>query len=113
MLFFKDVKADFMDSPDFRVFYGRECHICAHTMALVSRLTEMGAGADALLRELDISPEVFRDLAEGDCCDPEIVDRLVRALGMDRAFLNQCPGRQVRSKSALSDEKGGQRDGRP
>lgn len=109
MRFFRDVKDEYLEDLGFRAFYEQECHICSNTMALVSRVGQMAADGDALLDRLGISPETFRDLAEGDHCEPETAVRLAKALGMNRpGMFDNCPRRKA---AGMNQE--GRINGRP
>lgn len=112
MLFFKDIKAELLDEPKFRAFYEAECHVCITTMALVSRLEEMGDEAGPLLDRLGIPLASFRALADGEYCDPEEVERLTHALGMDRPGLFESCPRSARNIDGVICKKEGRGNGR-
>lgn len=97
MLFFKDLREEFMEDPDFRERYEQECHICLNTMSLVSCIEQMEDKGQALLKRLRISETAYQDLARGDRCNPEEVSRLAAALKMDSpGMFDKCPRRRNR-----------------
>ena len=107
MLFFEDVKAEMLEDEEFRTFYARECHICATTMGLVSKIETMGPEGTALLERLGISGAAFSALAQGDCCRPEEVARMADALGMGRPdFLDTCPRASGNATGGTMREEG-------
>lgn len=92
MLFFKEIMAEKLKEPGFKRFFDQECHICPTTLKIVSEVFEIGSALDAILGELEISQKEFSDLSSAENCDPLVVMKLCRYLGLDSIELSQnCP----------------------
>lgn len=103
MLFFKDIKEDKLADPEFKSVYDRECHICGTTMDVVGACLSKGEGLAELLASLDIDAQAFRDLRDGEFCDPRLVEKLYRHLGIEGTWsLDNCP------RAACVPDKGGE-----
>tara|TARA_B100000614_G_scaffold33693_1_gene26233 strand:+ start:3160 stop:3489 length:330 start_codon:yes stop_codon:yes gene_type:complete len=105
LLFFKDIKQEKLDDPDFRDYYHRECHICDTTMSVVGRFLKMGDRLPEVLKALDIPVEAFDALKDGDHCDPHMVARLCDRVGMDgRRVLGQCPRAAETGRNQMTEK---------
>lgn len=112
MLSFKDLKAEKLSDPEFKEYYESECHICGITMAIVSRILDMGDGAKVFLERLGISRDQFNALAEGDRCDPDMVRSLEQSLGMGKPETEHICPRRSTGDNVLDRTKEGSGNGR-
>jgi hypothetical protein len=76
------LRRDLFQDPAFEELYHRECHVCAHTLAIFGRLHDLGRTPEALAAELGLDPAQVRALADADRCDPRQVIRMCRHLGL-------------------------------
>lgn len=108
MLFFKEVMEEKLKEPGFKRFFDQECHICPTTLKINSEFAEIGLVRDFILEELKISQKEFNDLYWAENCDPRVVMKLCRYLGLDFIGLSRsCPKVDLIDSSLLKayDEK--------
>jgi hypothetical protein len=86
---FKDLLAEKLDDEGFRRFYECECHVCCTTMRIIAKLYQDGISAEAVAAELGVEVAGLHDLETADYCDPALVRRLCRHLGLSEP--ESCP----------------------
>lgn len=92
MLFFKDLLKEKLSDHSFNKFFNRECHICATTMAIVSRLDQDAGLRSQVLSAVNMSREAYERLVTGDECNPPTTIALCRELGMEPSDMEtSCP----------------------
>ena len=92
MLFFREIMEEKLKDPGFKKIFDHECHICPTTLKIVSEFAEIGSVLDSILGELEISKKEFNDLYWAENCDPLVVMKLCRYLGLDFILLSRsCP----------------------
>ncbi|WP_300460287.1 hypothetical protein [Desulfobacula sp.] len=92
MLFFKQIMDEKLGKKDFRDFYEQECHICSITLQVIASLEHKDRSLFDILDTLNISKTAYKDLREGEKCDPEQVNRLCSYLGLQKPGLfKDCP----------------------
>jgi hypothetical protein len=79
---------------DFRRLYDRECHVCRFTMRLFERMQADGQSPAQLAAAAGEDLPAVAALLEAEHCDPELVVRLCRHLGL--APPPACPRRTGR-----------------
>jgi hypothetical protein len=79
---------------DFRQLYARECHVCRHTLDLFGRMQAMGLSPAQLASAAGEDPAAVIALLDAEYCDPELMVRLARHLGV--AAPPDCPRRTHR-----------------
>ncbi len=94
MLFFKDIVEEKFNDPGFQSLYTKECHICSVTMQIVSLLENDLDIKKKTLCLFDISEDAYKDLKEGDQCNPKMVRRICDYLNVcDHSLVKACPRR--------------------
>ena len=71
-----------MDCPDFAALYRKECHICANTVRIFEKMGRMDLSMTALAEALEVETGTIQRLCDGDDCDPGLVARICRHLGL-------------------------------
>lgn len=89
MLFFKEIMEEKLTEPGFKQFFDQECHICPTTLKVISDFAEVGLARDPILGKLEITQKEFNDLYFAENCDPCVVIKLCRYLGMN--FIEWSP----------------------
>ena len=79
---FKDFFACRVDRGPLSELYRTECHICARTVKIFEKLEKQDISLNSLAQALAVDIENLSILKEGDCCDPHLVIRLCRHLGL-------------------------------
>ena len=79
---FRALYKDFVEDPDFKDLYEKECHICSNTMGIFARLFEENITLEFVAEHLNLKIEDLRMLLFGDYCDPRMVIALCRYLDM-------------------------------
>lgn len=79
----------------FRQFYERECHVCRHTVGIFEQMLATGRTPEQLVAETDADLPAIMALLEADRCDPGLVLRLCRHLGIEAP--PDCPRMSCRS----------------
>ncbi|WP_022665596.1 hypothetical protein [Desulfospira joergensenii] len=92
MLFLKQIFDHRMASKEFQQLYQRECHICSTTMKLVSVMEKDRDALPGILNSLDISFQNYENIRQGEDCNPRVVERLCRHLGIgEPGLFKNCP----------------------
>jgi hypothetical protein len=97
---FRDLLNDKLDDEDFRQLYDRECHVCCNTVRIIAKLHQDGITAETLAAELGIEVAGLRDLETADYCDPALVRRLCRHLGLPDP--GPCPRENLPPETELA-----------
>lgn len=79
-----------LTDEDFSRTFASECHICAVTVNIIDKIENSGKDREQILASAGVTPEQYEDLKNADCCVPEIVRKLYRAVSADlpEAFQN-------------------------
>lgn len=78
-----------MKDGAFRALYDAECNVCANTMRIFEKAELDNISLDRLAGEVNAAPEDLEALRDADHCDPHLVIRLCRRLGL--AVPEHCP----------------------
>jgi len=85
---FKSYKAGKLKDAAFHAFFEKECHVCRITMSMIEKLQLSGKKEEAM-SALGISEKAIRDLEDADYCDPALVIKLCKYLGIEPP--TSCP----------------------
>lgn len=78
-----------MQNAEFRAFYETECHVCANTVGIFAKAEADGISLTTLAEMVDTTAASLAGLRDADHCDPQLVIRLCRQLGMQEPQV--CP----------------------
>jgi len=79
---FKALCQEMLEEASFRELFEKECNVCTNTMRIFARLHAENRDGEELARTLGVDPSALRVLAEAEYCDPRLVTRLCRHLGL-------------------------------
>ena len=71
-----------LEDPDFKTLYEAECHVCSNTIQIFAKLFEQNLSLELIGKQLDLDAKDLQLLLDGDYCDPPVVIRLCRHLGL-------------------------------
>ena len=80
---------DKMKDADFKALYEDRCSVCAKTMAIFEKMEASNISLPALSESIDADPEQLYQLRDADHCNPGLVVRLCRQLGLQEP--TSCP----------------------
>lgn len=80
-----------MKDPVFKALYEEECHVCAKTMQIFAKTQQENIALVHLADLMGVTVDRLEALRDADECDPELVVRLCRHLGL--AVPESCPRR--------------------
>jgi len=80
---------ELLEDSDFKNFYEKECHICSNTIRIFATLFEESMSLESLGRQLGLDVVGLRLLLDGDYCDPHVVAKVCRHLGL--RVPDNCP----------------------
>lgn len=66
----------------FKELYDRECNVCKFTVRIFERMAALDIDTAQLAEDLEIRAADLTSLKEADSCDPRMVIRLCRHLGL-------------------------------
>ena len=78
-----------MQNPEFRAFYEAECHVCANTVGIFAKAEVDGISLTVLAEMVDTTAASLAALRDAEHCDPRLVIRLCRQLGLQAP--QACP----------------------
>jgi hypothetical protein len=78
-----------MENSGFKTLYEAECNVCANTMEIFQKAEIEHISMNCLASEVDTDPEKIDALRDADHCDPYLVIRLCRHLGLREP--ENCP----------------------
>lgn len=79
---FKALCEEMLADTAFKEVFEEECNICTCTMRIFAKLHAENIDRGELLETLGVDPEAVCLLEEAECCDPRLVKRLCRHLGL-------------------------------
>lgn len=82
MWHFKPYFSDKIKDPSFRELFERECHVCRNTVIIFQTMSREEVSIEQMAVRLGIDPQPLWQLRDADYCDPELVVRLCRELGL-------------------------------
>ncbi len=68
--------------PEFKDEYDRHCNICSNTVAIISKMQELGITVEEMSRRTGVATENLLKLETADWCSYSDVRKLCRALGL-------------------------------
>lgn len=80
-----------MAATEFEALYHQECNVCSKTVGIFERLEQQGISLQTLAAELNEDNADLQSLCDADHCDPHLVTRLCRHLGLP--LPDTCPRR--------------------
>ena len=83
---------DKMKDSAFKALYEAECHVCATTMEIVAKAEIETISLTDLARDVNADPQELEMLRDADHCNPDLVVRLCRRLGLREPA--SCPRRK-------------------
>lgn len=81
-----------MKDSAFKALYEAECHVCATTMEIFAKVEMENISLTNLAREVNADPHEMEMLRDADHCNPHLVVRLCRRLGL--RVPEACPRRK-------------------
>ena len=78
-----------MKDNGFKAYYEAQCHVCANTMWIFEKAAHEEISMTALAKQAGTTPEALAALRDADHCDPRLVIRLCRQLGLQEPA--NCP----------------------
>ena len=79
---FKTILRERLADPDFKCLYDEECHACGVTVKICAVLQNRDLTPEELAADLGEEPGALARLMDGDDCDPDLVCRIARHLGL-------------------------------
>ena len=76
-------------NASFREFYEKECHVCPNTLRIFEKIDREHLSIEEAASLLQTNPQSLQKLQDADYCDPELVVRLCRQLGLP--LPQNCP----------------------
>ena len=73
---------DKMKDADFKALYDDQCCVCANTVAIFEKMEAEKISMSALAEDVESDPEQLHRLRDADHCNPHLVIRLCRRLGL-------------------------------
>jgi len=86
---FKQLFREKTSHAAFKELYERECNVCAYTMRIFEKAEVLGVDTTRLAADLNVPAADLTRLKEADSCDPRLVIRLCRHLGLHEP--KSCP----------------------
>ena len=80
-----------MNDPAFAALYDKECHVCAKTIQIFAQMEKDDIALAGLAESMGVAVDRLKELRDAEYCDPELVVRLCRYLGL--AVPERCPRR--------------------
>jgi hypothetical protein len=86
---FKQLFREKTSHAEFKKLYERECNVCAFTVRIFEKAEALHIDMTQLAADLNVPAVDLTSLKEADSCDPRLVIRLCRHLGLLEP--NSCP----------------------